>query len=386
MLQPPIALLNPVVEWVARRRASLHTKLLVGFLAVVLLLFSLMAALVYSTQRMQERTLHVARLAEEVARAGRMEYAITAQMHFRAMHLLTGDESNDKKLVGARQDFSTHLGYLEGIQDGPAPAVLARLRQENVPFQLSGQRVDRLAQSGNLSAAMKVHLEEEHPLSHVLEGLARDVIKAAETRRAASLQELEAERRQWYGVAAGVGLAGLALALFLGYVLSWPLLAAVGRLDEHMTRVTRGDFTQEVSIPNGDEMQGLAVKANEMMRELGRARAALLEQNSALLVQTTRVQDMNRRLEEQVRVQTSRRPAAPPDPDVTLPRSVSPPEGVGRAARGSGPPTVHPAGVYRCQMCGVTGRLSREVPGEIRCPKCKGSQLVFVAAASAPAR
>ncbi|MFB3818198.1 MAG: hypothetical protein ACE147_11080 [Candidatus Methylomirabilales bacterium] len=372
MLQPPIGFLNPVVEWVARRRMSLHTKLLVGFLVVVLLLFSLMAALMYSTHQMQERTLHVARLAEEVARAGRMEYAITAQMHFRAMHLLTGDPSNDQKLVGARQDFSTHLGYLQGTQDGAAQAILAKLRQENLPFQLSGQRVDRLAQTGNLAAAMKVHLEEEHPLSHVLEGLARDLIKAAEARRGAALQELEAERRQRYLAAGVAGIGGFGLALFLGYVLSWPLLAAVGRLDEHLGRVTRGDFSQEVVIPNGDEMRDLAAKANEMMRELARARAALVDQNAALIAQSRRAEELNRRLEEQVRLQATRAAAAPAaDPDATLPRAAP-------AAARTGGTTRHPAGVYRCTVCGVTGRLSKEVPGEIRCPKCKGTQLALV--------
>jgi methyl-accepting chemotaxis protein len=367
------------VNWVARRRASLHTKLLVGFLVVFVLLGSLAAALMYWNHQLQERTMHVARLSEEVARAGRMEYSITAQMHYRAMHLLTGDESNDKKLVGARQDFSTHLGYLEGTTDSTAQGILARLRQENVPFQLSGQRVDRLAQAGNLSAAMKVHLEEEHPLSHVLEGLARDVIKAAETRRDARLQELEAERRRSYLVAGAVGASGLGLALLLGYVLSWPLLGAVGRLDEHLGRVTRGDFSQEVVVPNGDEMQGLAAKANEMMRELARARGALVEQNRVLAAQTTRVEDLNRRLEERVRMQTARHAGPIEDPDATMPRPAST---LGRSATGGRPAaTVHPAGVYRCAMCGVTGRLSREVPGEIRCPKCKGTRMALVSAA-----
>ncbi len=377
MLQPPIAALNPVVAWVARRRMSLHTKLLVGFLVVVLLLFSLMAALMYSAHQMQERTLHVARLAEEVARAGRMEYSITAQMHYRAMHLLTGDPANDQKLVGARQDFSTHLGYLQGTQDPSSQAILARLREENVPFQLSGQRVDRLAQTGDLAGAMKVHLEEEHPLSHVLEGLARDLIKSSEGRRAASLQELETERRQRYLMAGAVGVGGFGLALFLGYVLSWPLLSAVGRLDEHLGRVTRGDFSQEVAIPNGDEMQGLAAKANEMMRELARARAALVDQNAALIAQSRRAEDLNRRLEEQVRLHATRGATVPGgDPEATLagPAPAAPRPGSGSA--------VHRAGVYRCALCGVTGRLSREVPGEIRCPKCKGTRLTLVAPAA----
>jgi methyl-accepting chemotaxis protein len=320
MLRPPIRLLNPIVAWVARLRCSLHTKLLAGFLLVVLLFLAVVATVTYLTYRMEERTLGVARLAEEVARAGRIEYAVTAQMHYRAMALLTGDTSYDAKLVGARQDFSTHVGFLEGLEDAGGKGILSRLKEANIPFQLSGHKVDRFAQTGDVSGAMKVHLEEEHPLSHVLEGLARDLVKAADARRSANVQGLEMERQRGYLVAGAVAVGGLALALFLGYVLSWPLLAAVGHLDEHLGRVTRGDFSKEVTIPNGDEMQALAAKANDMMRELARARAALVEQNTALAAQARRVEELNWRLEEKMRQHPSDLSRLHPhDPDSTLP-------------------------------------------------------------------
>jgi methyl-accepting chemotaxis protein len=359
------------VGWIARIRWSLHTKLLAGFLLVVLLLYSVMAMVLYITYQVEDRTLRVASLAEQVARAGRLEYAVTAQMHFRAMHLLTGDPSNDQKLVAARQAFSTHLGYLEGVVDSQGQAILARLREANVPFELSGQKVDRFAQAGDLSRAMKVHLEEEHPLSHGLEGLARDLIKVAETRRAASLQEVEAERTRSYALAGMIGAGGLGLALFLGYVLSWPFLSAVGRLDEHLERVTRGDFSKEVVVPNGDEMQALAGKANEMMRELARARAALVEQNATLTAQARKVEELNRRLEEQVRKQTTDRLVTHPrDIDATL---------AGPAPLAEKLTSVsHTPGVYRCEVCGVTGRVPREVKGEIRCPNCRGTRFARV--------
>jgi len=320
MLQPPIRLLNPIVFWVARLRWSLHTKLLAGFLFVIMLFLGVVGTVAYLASKMEERTLRVARLAEEVARAGRIEYAVTAQMHFRAMALLTGDPSNDEKLVGARQDFATHVGYLEGLEDAQGKGILARLKEANIPFQLSGQRVERFAQNGDVSGAMKIHLEEEHPQSHVLEGLARDLVKVAAARRSASLQELGTERQRGYRVAAAVAVGGITLALFLGYLLSWPLLSAVGHLDEHLGRVTRGDFSKEVVVPNGDEMQGLAAKANEMMRELARARTALVEQNAALTAQARRVEELNRRLEERMRHHTSDvAKIHPHDPDSTLP-------------------------------------------------------------------
>jgi methyl-accepting chemotaxis protein/DNA-directed RNA polymerase subunit RPC12/RpoP len=287
------------------------------------------------------------------------------------MHLLTGDPSNDQKLLGARQDFSTHLGYLQGVVDPQEQTILVRLREANIPYGLSGQKVDRLAQAGDVAGAMRVHLEEEHPESHVLEGLTRDLIKIAEARRATSLQELEAERQRRYTLAGAAGLGGLGLALFLGYVLSWPLLAAVGRLDEHLGRVTRGDFSKDVVVPNGDEMQALAAKANEMMRELARARAALVEQNTALAAQARKVEELNRRLEEQVRQQSIELSVIHShDPDSTLPRAAPLTE--------QATAVIHAPGIYRCEVCGAMGRLSREVTGEMRCPNCKGTRFARV--------
>ena len=60
----------------------------------------------------------------------------------------------------------------------------------------------------------------------------------------------------------------------------------------------------------------------------------------------------------------------PSDPEATFAGYVSLIEEVSRA--------THPAGLYRCEGCGTTGRISREVKGEIRCPSCKGTHLARV--------
>lgn len=374
MLRPQIRLLNPSVEWVARLQVSLHTKLLAGFLLVTLLLLFVIAMNIFLAYRVEERALRVARLAEQVARAGRMEYAVTAQMHFRAMHLLTGDPANDRNLLGARQSFSTQLGYLEGTLDAQGRAITAKLREANLPFEVSGQKVDRLAQSGDLQGAMKVHLEEEHPASHVLEGLARDLIRLAEARWTTSLQEADRERR-WAFTAAGVaGVGSLALALFLGYVLTWAVLGAVNRLDEHLGRLTRGDFSEEVKVPNGDEFAALAEKANVMMHELARARADQVEQNNALAAQAREVEELNRRLRDQVAQQAAELSATR--------RTERDATGASPLARATTEAVtqVHAPGVYRCDACGGTGRVSKEVRGAIRCPRCKGTQFTRISA------
>jgi class 3 adenylate cyclase/CHASE3 domain sensor protein len=302
-MKTPIPLLDSVVASVARWRASLHNKLLIGFLLVVLLLLGTAILGLFLIQRASAQAHRIASLTDRVVRAGQMEYAITASMHFRAMHLLTGDTANDAKLVKARQTFATLLGSLEATAEGQEREVFQKIREASLRYALSGQQVDGRAHGKDLRGAMKIHLDEEHPISHDLEALARDLIRIASERRDQSVRAVERDTRLGTALLGGAGFASIALALFLGYVLSWPIVRAVKQLDDHMGRVSRGELQQEVIVPNRDEFQGLAQKANEMMHALARAREELMREHEAVKAQARSLDDLNRQLEARVRSQ-----------------------------------------------------------------------------------
>jgi class 3 adenylate cyclase len=302
-MKTPLPLLDPVVAFIARWEASLHKKLLVGFLLILCLLLGTAVLGLLLMQRASAQAHRISSLTSRVVDAGRMEYAITASMHFRAMHLLTGDPANDKKLVGARQTFSTLLGSLESGAEGQEREVFQKIREANLKYALAGQQVDGRAHGKDLKGAMAIHLKEEHPVSHELEAFARDLIRIASERRDESVRAVQRDARAGKALLAGAGVASVGLALFLGYVLSWPILGAVRKLDDHMGRVSRGELQQEITVPNRDEFQGLADKANEMMRALARAREDLMREHQAVKEQASRLDDMNRQLESRVRSQ-----------------------------------------------------------------------------------
>jgi class 3 adenylate cyclase/CHASE3 domain sensor protein len=302
-MKTPIPLLDPIVAAIARWRTSLHKKLLIGFLLISLLLLGTALLGVVLMQRAGAQAHRIASLAERVSQAGQMEYAITASMHFRAMHLLTGDPANDQKLVGARQTFATLLGALEATAEGPEQEVFRKIREANLKFALSGQQVDGHAHAKDLPGAMKIHLDEEHPVSHELEALSRDLIRIASQRRDESVRAVQWDNRAGVALLGSAGLASIGLALFLGYGFSWPIVGAVRQLDEHMGRVSRGEFEQEVAVPNRDEFQGLAEKANEMMHALARARTEIMREHEAVKEQAKRLDEVNRELEARVQAQ-----------------------------------------------------------------------------------
>jgi class 3 adenylate cyclase/CHASE3 domain sensor protein len=296
-----IKLFGPLVTLVARLRVSVHTKLRTGFFLIAVLLLGTSAAGYVMMQRATADGRQLASLADRVAEATRLEYIVTASMHFRAMHLLTGDPANDTKLVKARQDFTKLVATMEASANEAEKSVFAKIHEVNLKFGASQQQVDIFAhRPDGAREAMKIHLEEEHPISHQLEGLARDLQRSAKERRDASLSFAERNNRlsQWF--LTGVGAASILLALFLGYVLSWPVLDPIQKLDEHLDHVTRGDLQHTVLVANRDEFERLAAKANQMTRVLAEARLELEREHASVQAQARQLEEINRSLEERV--------------------------------------------------------------------------------------
>jgi class 3 adenylate cyclase/HAMP domain-containing protein len=302
-MRTPIPPLDPLVRFVARRSLSLHAKLLLGFLLIALLFVGTAALGVVLMQRAGAQADRIAALTDRILAAARMEYAITAGMHFRAMHLLTGDPANDGKLVKSRQDFAKLQGALESTADAREADVFRKMQEANLRFGVAAQQVDSLAHGDRTADAMKLHLEQEHPISHELEGLARDLIRLAGDRRNQTLREVMDTNRTSVVLIGTAALASVLLALFLGYVLAWSIVSPVGELDEHMGRISRGQFEREIAVHNRDEFRALAEKANEMMRALAQARTQLVGEHEAVKLQAASLEDLNRELEARVRSQ-----------------------------------------------------------------------------------
>src|SRR5438128_9060038 len=68
----------------------------------------------------------------------------------------------------------------------------------------------------------------------------------------------------------GFAAGSIALALALGFAISWSLVGPVQRMDERLKRLASGDFAGRVEIPNRDELGALAANLNRMSEELGR--------------------------------------------------------------------------------------------------------------------
>ncbi|MCI0632577.1 MAG: HAMP domain-containing histidine kinase [Actinobacteria bacterium] len=68
----------------------------------------------------------------------------------------------------------------------------------------------------------------------------------------------------------GVAVGAIVLALLLGFVLSWSLIAPIQRIDAGLAAIASGDFSTHVDVANRDELGALGANVNRMNDELRR--------------------------------------------------------------------------------------------------------------------
>ena len=84
---PPFV--RPAADFVARIRATVHTKLLAGFLVIAVLLVAMGITSILVIREMNQEAHQLISLQEQTDIARQAIYAVTSQSHFRAMALIT---------------------------------------------------------------------------------------------------------------------------------------------------------------------------------------------------------------------------------------------------------------------------------------------------------
>jgi CHASE3 domain sensor protein len=211
--------LRPVVDAVARIDASVHRKLLFGFLAGALLLVGMAVLSLVVIERMNGRMEELDRLREKGSRAQQALYSVTAQSHYRAMALLTRDDEWNEKIADAKATFAGLVSAME--QDDPdESAFFAEIRDVSDGFDASSAEVLRLYQAGDIPAATTLHIDEEHTASHVLEAQMRTLIDTAVVEAAAARAAFDGDRTLLAVIVIIFSAASVGIAMSLGFALS----------------------------------------------------------------------------------------------------------------------------------------------------------------------
>ena len=254
--------LRPLVDSVARLRATVHMKLMVGFLiiALLLLLMGLLSILVIG--RMNQQVDRISDLQTQTDLARQAIYSVTAQSHYRAMALITQVDSWNDKIEAAKANFTNDINRIAALDAEIGPGVVEKLRSIDARYTQAGEEVSQLYDAGDLDRALSVHISAEHEISHELEDELNGLIASSAATMSSNLEDFRANRQFLTTTVAVVSGVSLIAALSFGAILSWSLIRPVRRIDVALARIAEGDFNQHVEVPNRDEFGRLTTNLN----------------------------------------------------------------------------------------------------------------------------
>ena len=276
---------RPMVDFVARINTGVFAKLLSGFLVGALLLLGMGVLSLVVIARMSQRVEDLNLLQEKADLARQMIYGVTAQSHFRAMALVcefvelppsaspddcTPNPPWNDRIASSKGKFLEHLDAVDEMSPAENDEFFDRVREANDRLAASSEKVQALYQGGEIEPAVSVHITEEHEVSHDLEEAMKQLIAKASEETTEATDAFESDRgflRAMVGTFSG---ASLAVALFLGFVLSWLVVNPVRQMGQGMRRIAAGNFSQPIQVENRDELGELASRINQTAEELAR--------------------------------------------------------------------------------------------------------------------
>ncbi|MCA1657386.1 MAG: HAMP domain-containing protein, partial [Actinobacteria bacterium] len=203
----------------------------------------------------------LSRLHERTSAVQQMLYAVTAQGHFRALLLLTRDDSYNEQLADANRQFVDLLDAVE--QAGPADReLLGRVRSANEKFAAASAAVLSLYRAGDIAGATSLHLADEDPAGMDLEEGMRTLLGSADEQMAQARAAFDSDRTLLIATVIAFSAVSVLAALILGFVLSWAFVLPVQKIGRALAGITAGDLVQRVNVPNRDEFGKLTRDLN----------------------------------------------------------------------------------------------------------------------------
>jgi signal transduction histidine kinase len=264
-----LRIMNPFVGLVARVPARVQTKLLAAFLAIAALLIIVGAVGLEALSKVNRRTEELIKLQRKIEAYRQVQHDTTSQLYSVATALLLGDEQTLSSTLRQLNQFGYDVDRLEFVAKDEVE-LIEQFRRDYNRFIEVVTNVIELIRTGQAPQARQMQLRESTPLADRLERLTNQLVNKAEADVVAGIEaSTDAyETARW--IVVGFALGSIALALGLGYAISWSLLGPVKEIEKRLDEVAAGQFAQRVHVVNRDELGVLASNVNRMCEELGR--------------------------------------------------------------------------------------------------------------------
>jgi signal transduction histidine kinase len=258
-----------LVRWVARIRASVHTKLLAGFLVVALLFIAMAGVslmMIVSTTR-QAQLLDEAH--EQVSWAQQGEQALALQMHYTDLALLSQSEAAIAKILRESNRFNDMLAKLEatGMTEH---SLVEQIRSSQDEAMAVVADMANAIRDGKLGPITGDLLRRQERLDDDISASVGRLVEAQKNRMTRLRDSVAAANRKSLMLTTAFAVTAVGLALFCGFVISWSFILPVRSAQRFLDQVAAGNFGGRMSVPNRDELGVLADRMNHMSGELQR--------------------------------------------------------------------------------------------------------------------
>ena len=278
---------NPVVRVVGRLPAKLQTKLLASFLAIaaLLVLVSLLGVRVLGQSNFRSEQLRTLQVQQGAYQTLDAQATIVRDV----LGLCAGGDEAFKFTTGGNVPPSRSNRCLRSkgtavkrslddlkasaqLDFRPSPDEAVLFRTVKGDTSSLSRVIDKITSSKRPSIPLQQRAEDlSRQLEYATQALAARATHKASALVTANRSSYESSRNLFIGAAAGA----VALALLLGYFLSWSLVGPIQRIVGRLTAISSGDFTRHVDVTNRDELGDLGSRVNQMNDELQRVYSEL---------------------------------------------------------------------------------------------------------------
>src|SRR5262245_55950173 len=279
--------MSPLVGLVSRMPARVQFKLLAAFLAIAMLLIMVGAVGLNALSGVYQRAEELVKLQRKIEAYRQVQHDTTTQLYSVASALLSADERTLSSTLRQLNQFGYDVDRLQFVAKDEIE-LLSRFQQDYDRFIEIATRVVDMIRSGRAAEARDLQAAQAAPLADRLERLTNQLVNKAEADMVAGIEASTQAYSNAQFVVIAFALASIALALGLGYAISWSLIGPVKEIEARLNQLAAGDFTQRVHVANRDELGALAANVNRMCDELGR----LYQQIEASLQQQTATADV----------------------------------------------------------------------------------------------
>src|ERR1700738_1258014 len=225
-----IRLNNLLVGQVARLPVRVQTKLLIAFLAIVVLLIALGAVGLYTLSGVNQRTEELIRSERKIAAYRQVQHDTTSQLYSISSALLVSDERTLDSALRQLNQFGYDLERLQFVAKDEIK-LLGKVREEYDRFIAVVTRVVELIRSGHVDEAHAAQLKEARPLANRLERLTDELVNRAGADVLSVSETSGNAYRSSQTIVIAFALGAIALALVLGRTISWSLVGPIREID-----------------------------------------------------------------------------------------------------------------------------------------------------------